>query len=164
MDGTANAITADSLYPYRRLRTISISGSVTAFDVYEFRLASIVAGASSSIRPEYCHLSRPALGQTRPRRPPPWLAYARPVLLSKRTHFGPVGSWQPWANSSRPRCNKDHRKLAPQARCYPLPSRTAGWSQPIMGACRSAGRTIGMEGRGRWKTMAIAPHEFIRGC
>jgi len=36
-------------------------------------------------------------GQTRPRRPPSRRAYPRPVLLSKRTHFGPVGSGQPWA-------------------------------------------------------------------
>jgi len=26
--------------------------------------------------------------QTRPRRPPPWLAYVRPVLPGKRTHAG----------------------------------------------------------------------------
>src|SRR5260221_12638631 len=44
-------------------------------------------------------------GQTRPRRPPPWRAYARPVLLSKRTHFGPVGSGQAWAN------NRHHRTV-----------------------------------------------------
>src|SRR5260370_35899390 len=28
------------------------------------------------------------MGQTRPRRPPPWRAYAPPVLSSKRTHAG----------------------------------------------------------------------------
>jgi hypothetical protein len=35
----------------------------------------------------------------RPRRPPPGRAYARPVLLTKRTRFGPFGSGQPWAKS-----------------------------------------------------------------
>jgi hypothetical protein len=41
----------------------------------------------------------PATGQTRPRRPPGRRAYSRPVLPSKRTHFGPVGSGQLWAKS-----------------------------------------------------------------
>ncbi len=37
--------------------------------------------------------------QTRLRRPPSRRAYPRPVLLRKRTHFGPVGSGQPWVES-----------------------------------------------------------------
>ncbi len=35
---------------------------------------------------------RAAPGQTRPRRPPGRGAYSRPVLFSKRTYFGLVGS------------------------------------------------------------------------
>ncbi len=43
-----------------------------------------------------------AVGQTRPRRLPTDAVVARPVLLSKRTHFGPVGPGQPWAGSGHP--------------------------------------------------------------
>src|SRR5260370_41338329 len=51
------------------------------------------------------------MGQTRPRRPPPWRAYAPPVLSSKRTHagrpdrgsFGPIGDIESstWYERSR---------------------------------------------------------------
>ncbi len=42
-----------------------------------------------------CNLARAGMsevGQTRPRRLSAGAVVARPVLLSKRTHFGPVGS------------------------------------------------------------------------
>ena len=39
-----------------------------------------------------------ARGQTRLRRPPGRREYSRRVLLGKQTHFGPVGSGQPWAS------------------------------------------------------------------
>jgi len=54
------------------------------------------------------------------------LVVAQPVLLSKRTHFGPVGSGQPWANNGNSgayprgsRCRRQHADvviLAPIAR------------------------------------------------
>ncbi len=54
------------------------------------------------------------MGQTRPRRLSAGAVVARPVFLSNQMHFGPVESWQPWANSGL-----SHRKMSGRDRKRP---------------------------------------------
>jgi hypothetical protein len=62
-----------------------------------------------------------------------------------------------------PALQQRSQEVGPQAECNPLPSRTSGWKQPMMGACHCAEKAIVSNSWPLEKTMAIAPHEFIRG-